>query len=88
MKLNQQQKENWEIHKYVEIEQPVVQKKKIKREVRKYQDKWKQNYNLLTHMRYSQSSTKRKIYSNKYLHYQRKKFGNKLTLHLKELEFD
>lgn len=32
MKLNQQQKENWEIHKYVEIEQPVVQKKKKSKE--------------------------------------------------------
>ena len=31
MKLNQQQKENLEIHKYVEIEQPVVQKKNQKR---------------------------------------------------------
>lgn len=76
------QEENWIIHKPVDIkqhtpEQPMGQGRNQKENKKVYLDKQKWKYNIQNLMGYNKSSSKRKIYSNKCLHSEKRMVSNK-----------
>ena len=68
------------------LEQILGQRKHQKRILKIPLDKQKWKHNISKPMGLSKSSIKWEVYSNKDLHYKRRKILNDLTLHLKELE--